>query len=1308
MLFGALLIAPASTFVGCSDYDDDISSLQQQIDVNKSTLNDLLAEKVNDIQSQLEALKKADSDLDAAFKDADAALKQAQEAGDKAVLDKVASEYATVAAAKELVANAKDELQKALDSKAEELIAKDAELTEGVSAAKAAAAAAQATADQALALAQEASDLAQKNADAIKAVNGELDTQAAKLEDLSSKLDAQATKLGELSTKIDEVKSSLEAQISSLSDEINGKLDEVNGKIAGINGQIAALEAFKTAQEGTNTDLQNQIDALVKELNDVKGYLENKLRVQIEGMIGDAEARIMESVDANKATIAELKSNYDEQFRLLKERMDKVEAAIGELNDTTIPGINDRIDNLNTDINTLRTTLSNVLRSIVFKPELYVGGIESQEYPYMHYAYQTRDDNNTNNPSEGDMVGAVVNGANVMTHFVLPEDRSIWAYKDDSREGNASYAIAVKYHLNPSSAQIPFGDLSFLSDNVDIINRASSEAPKTADAFYAGVNAGVNETASIAYNKSANSGVLTVGMKVDAGKLHTLYNGGEPNVKQGSIFALQAKVDPEKGENTTQTITSDYAQLYASQIKPLAIAFNSTDFDGVDCAVTCDELYKVAATALESNPSVAISYKEYKEGSIDLASLFELHYDWYTKTKNEAHHAVMKNGAEGKFGLHYDFALVDYTAGTNNSHDSRYAAIVNNKLVVRRVDAQGNSVVPTTDEEAKAAIGRHPLVRVRLMEGNEVVLAGFFHVQIVENVENKEAAVYDFKNKEWTCDGFTGKVTWSHISEAVLSTCGLSREEFEALYELTTDNNNQAYQFVKSGSKYTKVDDTNKWMGIIKKVEDTQGGVATSVLKWVLTGKNLQAIYDNTNHTYTVYVQFKRKNSGYNSLEGHIYFPMKITVTKPQIPTISAQGNENWDANNVFAINVGQPRPKDASGVAQLIKISQYFSTDPNKVKNNGEYNVLWSDLDYAWMNGKPEWEITSPTTSPNYYVAHDTDNDPNGNGSGPNTGYKYYFVPVKGDGFVYKTTTGKIVTSDNVPGSAQILMDNKLGGDKLKPNLNTRDYVYKYNDDNVYNPSNPTSPTKVGNVFNCNEIYSNGVLICTLNQNNGQVIWNMAADEAKKVLNANSETKFKVGMVTEHVNNCDVALPLLYNGSLAMFDFKVQRPITVSIANGPAEVIDAETTTYDIPLANYLVFTDWRNVNFWNDLHLFYFYEISDIKIDADNILADINKPNKKYEELDKLDDRLDAVKPEVHIDLSGVRLPVVSKNPTRPALDEKLGKITYRTNTGASVTKGYNIYVPIYVKYALSANNDMSLKTILKIHINPSYQQP
>lgn len=69
VLFGALIASSAGTFTSCKDYDDDIKSLQEQIDKSGST--------VGDLQTQLTTLKSA---AEAAQAAADAAKTAAAEA----------------------------------------------------------------------------------------------------------------------------------------------------------------------------------------------------------------------------------------------------------------------------------------------------------------------------------------------------------------------------------------------------------------------------------------------------------------------------------------------------------------------------------------------------------------------------------------------------------------------------------------------------------------------------------------------------------------------------------------------------------------------------------------------------------------------------------------------------------------------------------------------------------------------------------------------------------------------------------------------------------------------------------------------------------------------------------------------------------------------------------------------------------------------------------------------------------------------------------------------------------------------------
>ncbi|UVQ24203.1 hypothetical protein NXX60_10230 [Bacteroides thetaiotaomicron] len=47
VLFGALIASSAGTFTSCKDYDDDIKSLQEQIDKSGSTVGDLQTQADN-------------------------------------------------------------------------------------------------------------------------------------------------------------------------------------------------------------------------------------------------------------------------------------------------------------------------------------------------------------------------------------------------------------------------------------------------------------------------------------------------------------------------------------------------------------------------------------------------------------------------------------------------------------------------------------------------------------------------------------------------------------------------------------------------------------------------------------------------------------------------------------------------------------------------------------------------------------------------------------------------------------------------------------------------------------------------------------------------------------------------------------------------------------------------------------------------------------------------------------------------------------------------------------------------------------
>ena len=401
MLFGALLIAPATTFVGCADYDDDIENLQGQITNNATTLDQLTKEKIQNVETEIESLK--------------AANKQLQEALDKAKSEGTDADAATLAAAQKLVEDAQAQLQAALDAvngditgingkisdldarllaqdgrlkSVESLLAADGKLTLAINDA-------QALAEKAYNLAEQTAATAEANKQAIK-------DAAANLKSIKESLEGQINTLGEkvneLSTKLAKQNADITAQINSLKSQLddakngisaNGnKITENEQKISGIVNQLEELKnqiaANKLAVERLESNYLSKLGDIVNEQGGLKTSIEGLKNANeaIEGRLNTAESRLdtIDELIESLAKSSDVKNNSDELRR-------EIEAKIGKLNEegkddtvasliagingniTTINGNIERIDGEITKINglidILFTDLSNLITGLI-------------------------------------------------------------------------------------------------------------------------------------------------------------------------------------------------------------------------------------------------------------------------------------------------------------------------------------------------------------------------------------------------------------------------------------------------------------------------------------------------------------------------------------------------------------------------------------------------------------------------------------------------------------------------------------------------------------------------------------------------------------------------------------------------------------------------------------------------------------------------------------------------------------------------------------------------------------------------------
>ncbi len=372
MLFGALLIAPATTFVGCADYDDDIENLQGQITNNATTLDQLTKEKIQNVETEIESLK--------------AANKQLQEALDKAKSEGTDADAATLAAAQKLVEDAQAQLQAALDAvngditgingkisdldarllaqdgrlkSVESLLAADGKLTLAINDA-------QALAEKAYNLAEQTAATAEANKQAIKdaadnlksikeSLEGQINTLSEKVNDLSKEL---AKQNADITAQINSLKSQLSDAnegISANGDKIKEnkqKIDEIVGQLTDLQNQVAKN---KLAVETLESNYLSKVNELVAGQNGLKTSIEGlkSANETINQRLESAESRL-DGIDELIESLAK-SSDVTNDIQQLRE---EIEAQIGKLNEegkddtvaSLIAGINSNITSIQGDI----------------------------------------------------------------------------------------------------------------------------------------------------------------------------------------------------------------------------------------------------------------------------------------------------------------------------------------------------------------------------------------------------------------------------------------------------------------------------------------------------------------------------------------------------------------------------------------------------------------------------------------------------------------------------------------------------------------------------------------------------------------------------------------------------------------------------------------------------------------------------------------------------------------------------------------------------------------------------------------------
>ena len=859
LVFGALLVAPAGSFVSCSDYDDDISSLRSDLDETKQNLQSLIDGRIATIETEIGNLKTADENLAAAVEEAKGLIDQ----GDAATLE----------GARALVEDARKGLEQALKDTAANLAERDAQLQLAITDA-------QTKADQAYELAGEA----KATAEAAQATANE---NKAQLEALVQKLDGVEGNLAD-------ILESLEESVKTLTDD----MVQAQADISRIDGALTAQEATLNALSQWKGTADEDIKQALADIAQLQKDLAQQ-KADLEKYVDDAVAIVAGEVDDLRTDVDGLKEAYAAADEDLQEQINGLNTSLTDL-DKAVDGLEQSIGELETklgeSINVLQTLLKNALRGLVFQPEMYVDGIEAQEYAYAQYKGLVARGGTATGQNPDKKTFQITDANNGAT---------AWNYEESTNTLTINPVTTLTYHMNPSSAKVAFGDLGFVSKDVQVITRSAAANPRTAENDLAG-------------NKvfSCGAGLLNVGVTANGPSIE-----GKGNA---TILALQAKVNKEGDVDTL--ITSDYAMLYATKISFNDIVFTDRT-KAVACAGTEDALYGTAAKALESVATHKIKYTEYGEAAgLDLKSKVALHYSHATKSDKAKTHALLTQEEAKKYGLTFDFKLINYTVGTNKTSDSKYATIdeTTGVLKTRTVDENGNTIVPGDDNLAAPAIGREPLVRVRVMQGSNVVLVGFIKVEIVpqdpQALEDINAGIFDCGSQQADpCGGNTSeRTTWSWTSSNILGKLGLDITEFHNRYELEVASG-EAVQYSAPDKKLANN------IGVVTEVHESEGSV-TSVLNWAVSAEDRQTIWEANNHETTIYVKYAPKDPEHDA---EVYVGLKLTITKPAAGTLGDKATGYWEGNRV-KLNVDYPQDGKKVGPLPFDYDLDFFWKDKN------------------------------------------------------------------------------------------------------------------------------------------------------------------------------------------------------------------------------------------------------------------------------------------------------------------------------------------------------------------------------------------
>ena len=564
-------------------------------------------------------------------------------------------------------------------------------------------------------------------------------------------------------------------------------------------------------------------------------------------------------------------------------------------------------------------SLTGDLTGLVFMPNLYLDGIETLTYDYLHGEYLGHKENLTGLSRLTTTDGSHKTITGLDNYLPDRLNNSLAVAPAAATLYNYGPAWGVKYHMNPSNADMAYEDITGFNLLEPTILNYHTRA--TASALGNITSPELNDAGKALFNTS--NGIVTAGLKIQHPEKLEPFPTVKDKNETANTIALQAKT--AASTVAEGKVTSDYALIQPQKaylealywrLKPhYAGAGLPNTRMGDETGVPVDKYFGTTADDVTKkvhvydSPQEALAdpdgaalelYYNSAEG-IDIASYLGLHMmvedvkQFTPGTPNKLGVNLKEMSLEeGKeWGLTYQFNLVEYKVDGNATIDSRYAKWVNKDAGILRawnVDAEGN---PTS--ESATSIDREPLVQVLVKRGDKVVLDGYILIHITrqtpEVAPNKAIDLLTKDAKFDLCNGIDDlKTTWAQFSATVLTEGleNMTKKDFDEQYTIdqkgtygtdaagnTTLDLKMFKAAPEKGGTYNAADD----LGNIEYFGNTEG-TTNHAFKWHLTAEDLEKLtHDQANPvTVTRYVRYVG-----NAKAKYPYIYVKLTYNLSRI-----------------------------------------------------------------------------------------------------------------------------------------------------------------------------------------------------------------------------------------------------------------------------------------------------------------------------------------------------------------------------------------------------------------------------------------